>query len=42
MEHITLKLLSIEIPTGGRVNKIVTADSKRSLIRITNKNTNFF
>jgi len=33
MEDITFKLLSVEIPTGiGRVNKIITVDSKRSII----------
>jgi len=39
MEDITLKLLSTEIATGGRVNKIITADSKRSVIQIRNKDT---
>jgi len=37
MEVITFKLLSVEIPTGGEVNKIITADSKRSTIQIRNK-----
>ena len=32
-EDITFKLLTIEIPTGkGRINKIITVDSKRSII----------
>jgi len=39
MEDITFKLLSVEIPTGGRVNKIITADSKRSIIQIRSKDT---
>ena len=40
-EDITFKLLTIEIPTGkGRtVNKIITVDSKHSIIQITNKDT---
>ena len=40
-EDITFKLLTIEIPTGKgkRVNKIITVDSKRSIIQITNKDT---
>ena len=39
MEGITFKLLSVEIPTGGRVNKTITADSKRSIIQNRNKDT---
>ena len=40
MEDITFKLLSVEIPTGsGKVNKIITVDSKRSIIEIKNKDT---
>ena len=39
MEDITFKLLTIQIPTGGRVNKIITADSKRSITQIRNKDT---
>jgi len=40
-EDITFKLLTIKIPTGkGKiVNKIITVDSKRSIIQITNKDT---
>jgi len=40
-EDITFKLLTIEITTGkGRtVNKIITADSKLSIIQITNEDT---
>jgi len=40
-EDITFKLLTIEIPVGKgrRVNKIITVDSKRSIIQITNKDT---
>jgi len=35
-EDITFKLLTIQIPTrsGKRVNKIITVDSKRSIIAI--------
>ena len=40
IEDITIKLLKIEIPTGtGRVNKIITVDSKHSIIQIRNKDT---
>ena len=41
MEDITIKLLKIKIPTGcGRkVNRIITVDSKRSIIQIKNKDT---
>jgi len=39
MEDITFKLLSVEIPAGGRVNKIITVDSKRSIIQIRNNDT---
>jgi len=40
MEDITLKLLTIQIPTGSRrVNKIITLDGKRSIIQIRNKDT---
>ena len=40
MEDITFKLLAIEIPTGaGRVNKIITAESKRSIIQVKNYDT---
>jgi len=38
IEDITIKLLKTEIPIGkGRVNKIITVDSKRSIIQIRNK-----
>ena len=39
--YLTFKLLTIKIPTGKgkRVNKIITVDSKRSIIQITNKDT---
>ena len=41
IEDITFKLLKIEIPTGSgrRVNKIITVDSKRSIIQIKNNDT---
>ena len=39
MEDIKFQLLSVEIPTGFRVNKIITADSKLSIIQIRNKDT---
>jgi len=39
MEDITFKLLTIQTTTGGRVNKIITVDSKRSIIQIRNKDT---
>jgi len=39
-EDLTFTLLNIQIPTGsGRVNGIITVDSKRSIIRIRNKDT---
>ena len=39
-EDLTFKLLNIQMPTGsGRVNRIITADSKRSIIQIRNKDT---
>ena len=40
-EDLTFKLLSIHIPTGSgkRVNRIITVDSKRSIIQIRNKDT---
>ena len=39
IEDITIKLLKIEIPTGSgrRVNKIITVQSKRSIIQIRNR-----
>ena len=41
IEDITIKLLKIKIPTGsgGRVNRIITVDSKHSIIQIRNKDT---
>jgi len=40
LENITFKLLAIELPTGdGRVNTIITVDSKRSLIQVKNYGT---
>jgi len=40
IEDITFKLMAIEIPTGaGRVNSIITIDSKRSIIRVKNTDT---
>jgi len=41
MENITFKLIKIEIPTGtGKtVNRIISVDSKRSIIQIRNKDT---
>jgi len=41
MENITFKLLKIEIPTGtGKtVKRIISVDSKRSIIQIRNKDT---
>ena len=40
LENITFKLLAIELPTGaGRVNTIITADSKRSIIQVGNDDT---
>ena len=36
MEDIAFKLLSVEIPIGGRVHKIITVDSKRSIIQMRN------
>ena len=39
VEDITFKLLTIQTTTGGRVNKIITVDSKRSIIQIRNKDT---
>ena len=39
-EDLTFKLLNIQIPTGsGRVNRIITVDSKCSIIQIRNKDT---
>jgi len=40
-EDLTFKLLNIQIPTGSgkRVNRIITVDSKRSIIQIRNKDT---
>jgi hypothetical protein len=39
-ENITFKLLAIEVPEGsGRVNTIITADSKRSIIQVKNYDT---
>ena len=38
IEDITIKLLKIKIPQGaGRVNRIITVGSKRSIIQIRNK-----
>jgi hypothetical protein len=38
IEDITFKLMAIEIPAGaGRVNKIITTESKRSLISVGTK-----
>jgi len=36
LENITFKLLAIELPTGAgkKVNSIITADSKRSIIQV--------
>ena len=41
LEDMTFKLLNIQIPTGSgkRVNRIITVDSKRSIIQIRNKDT---
>jgi len=41
IEDIAVKLLKTKIPTGTgrRVNKIITVDSKRSIIQIRNKDT---
>ena len=41
INDITFKLLKIEIPVGAgrRVNKIITADNKRSIIQIRNRDT---
>jgi len=41
LENITFKLLAIELPTGAgkRVNRIITSDSKRSIIQVTNDDT---
>ena len=40
IEDLTFVLLSIEIPSGaGRVNTIITVDSKRSILRINNNDT---
>ena len=41
IEDITIKLLKIKVPTGsgGRVNRIITVDSKRSIIQIRNNDT---
>jgi len=39
MEDITFELLTMQIPAGGRVNKIITVDSKLSIIQIRNKDT---
>jgi hypothetical protein len=40
LENITFKLLAIELPTGaGRVNTIITIDSKRSIIQVKNYDT---
>ena len=39
IEDITIKLLKIEISTGGRVNRIITVDNKRSIVQIRNKDT---
>jgi len=37
IEDITCKPMAIEIPTGvGRVNSIITTDSKRSIIHVKN------
>ena len=37
---MTFKLLAIELPTGaGRVNRIITAESKRSIIQVGNDDT---
>ena len=40
-EDLTFKLLTIQIPTGTgkRVNRIITVDSKHSIIQIRNKDT---
>jgi len=39
-EALIFKLLNIQIPTGSvRVNRIITVDSKRSIIQIRNKDT---
>jgi len=37
IENINIKLLKIEIPISGRVNRIITVDSKRRIIQIKNK-----
>ena len=41
IEDITIKLLKIKIPTssGGKVNRIITVDSKRSITQIRNRDT---
>ena len=40
IKDITIKLLKIKIPTGaGKVNRIITVDSKRSIIQIRNRDT---
>jgi hypothetical protein len=40
IEDITFKLMAIEIPAGaGRVNKIITTESKRSIIQVRNYDT---
>jgi hypothetical protein len=40
IEDITFKLMTIEIPAGaGRVNKIITTESKRSIIQVRNYDT---
>jgi len=40
IEDITIELLKIKIPMGaGKVNRIITVDSKRSIIQTRNKDT---
>ena len=40
LENITFKLIAIELPTGaGRVNTIISVDSKRSIIQVKNNDT---
>jgi len=40
LENITFKRLAIQLPTGaGRVNTIITVDSKRSIIQVKNYDT---
>jgi len=39
IHDLTFKLMAIEIPTGGRANNLITPESKRSLIQVTNNDT---